>query len=245
MESENVFLQKFGERITNRRKVLGLSRKDLAERIGVTDDMVRLWETGANAPRMSLLPNVAEALEMKPEMLLMDVPKNDLLIHCVYGLMNELSVLMNEFPREFPGTYQLSAVYRHGISRLDASICSLRDIAKDLVEYYTHLNFEGEMFLPVGDYDAEHYEENRYDTLTSHPDDKKWERERTIAEADRVMQKELASLPEEKRPHALELMERCRKGPDFTTEEFEAMDFNDQYIVTKYGRNETLIRKKK
>ena len=51
-----------GDGIHALREGLGLTQKELAERIGVSDKTVSKWETGRGLPDISVLPLLAEAL---------------------------------------------------------------------------------------------------------------------------------------------------------------------------------------
>jgi transcriptional regulator with XRE-family HTH domain len=51
-----------GKNINERRRRLGLSQKELATRLGVTQDAMARMERGLIAPKMSRLPCLAEAL---------------------------------------------------------------------------------------------------------------------------------------------------------------------------------------
>lgn len=51
-----------GQNIKNRRLQLGLSQKELAERIRVAQTTVGAWETERNVPRLPMLARIAEAL---------------------------------------------------------------------------------------------------------------------------------------------------------------------------------------
>lgn len=59
-----------GEQIANRRKALGMTQKELAEKLHVTDKAVSKWERGVNFPDLGLLEDLADALETKPTVLL-------------------------------------------------------------------------------------------------------------------------------------------------------------------------------
>ncbi len=41
------------------RNKAGLSQRDVAENIGISDAAVSMWETGKTSPRASLLPTIA------------------------------------------------------------------------------------------------------------------------------------------------------------------------------------------
>lgn len=59
-----------GEQISRRRKELGLTQKELAEKLHVTDKAVSKWERGVNFPDLGLLEDLADALETTPAVLL-------------------------------------------------------------------------------------------------------------------------------------------------------------------------------
>ena len=54
--------QTMGEIISNLRREKGMTQKDLADRMGVTDKAVSKWETGQGFPDISLLEPLAKAL---------------------------------------------------------------------------------------------------------------------------------------------------------------------------------------
>ena len=53
-----------GEIICQYRKERGLTQKQLAERIGVTNKAISKWETGDGYPDIMTIPSLAEALEI-------------------------------------------------------------------------------------------------------------------------------------------------------------------------------------
>ena len=55
---------KIGELIHRLRRERGLAQLQLAERLGVSDKAVSKWERGLGCPELSLLPELAEALEV-------------------------------------------------------------------------------------------------------------------------------------------------------------------------------------
>lgn len=59
-----------GSRIVQRRKLLGLTQKELAERIHVTDKAVSKWELGRNFPDLGLMEELAQVLDTTPAELL-------------------------------------------------------------------------------------------------------------------------------------------------------------------------------
>lgn len=59
-----------GSKIAERRKALGLTQKELAEKLHVTDKAVSKWERGINFPDLGLMESIAAALDTTPAVLL-------------------------------------------------------------------------------------------------------------------------------------------------------------------------------
>ena len=59
-----------GELISTRRKELGMTQKDLADRLNITDKAVSKWERGLNLPDLLLLPALCDVLGITAEELL-------------------------------------------------------------------------------------------------------------------------------------------------------------------------------
>lgn len=59
-----------GNQISERRRALGLTQKQLAELLHVTDKAVSKWERGINFPDLGLMENLAAALDTTPAVLL-------------------------------------------------------------------------------------------------------------------------------------------------------------------------------
>ncbi len=53
---------RFAARLAELRQAAGLSQAELAERLGVRQSTVSLWETAARSPRFDQLPAIANAL---------------------------------------------------------------------------------------------------------------------------------------------------------------------------------------
>ena len=62
-----------GSNIQSRRKMVGLTQEQLAERLGVSRQTVSKWETGGGSPNLDSLQAVAR---------LFDVSVDDLLVYC-------------------------------------------------------------------------------------------------------------------------------------------------------------------
>ena len=67
--------QEFGSRIAEARKKNGMTQRELAERLDVTDKAVSKWECGKGFPEITLLPKLSKVLGIKPEDLLADKAK--------------------------------------------------------------------------------------------------------------------------------------------------------------------------
>ncbi|MBQ9624916.1 MAG: helix-turn-helix transcriptional regulator [Clostridia bacterium] len=59
-----------GKLIAERRKELGLTQADLADKMGVTDKAVSKWERDLSYPDLSSLPKLAEIFEMSVDELM-------------------------------------------------------------------------------------------------------------------------------------------------------------------------------
>lgn len=66
---------KFGEYIYKKRKKQGLTQDELGRKLGVTNKAVSKWEVGETLPDITILPNLAEALEITVDELLSQTDK--------------------------------------------------------------------------------------------------------------------------------------------------------------------------
>lgn len=55
----------FLELILETRKKLGLSRRELARKVGCTDTAIKYWETGKRVPSITMAHKILEALGIK------------------------------------------------------------------------------------------------------------------------------------------------------------------------------------
>lgn len=67
--------QTMGEIICTLRKEKGMTQKDLAEQVGVTDKAVSKWERNLSCPDISSIPQLAEILGVGVETLMDVTPK--------------------------------------------------------------------------------------------------------------------------------------------------------------------------
>lgn len=59
-----------GERIASRRKELGMTQAELAEKMNVTDKAVSKWERDLSCPEISTLPKLAEIFDVSVDELM-------------------------------------------------------------------------------------------------------------------------------------------------------------------------------
>lgn len=77
----NLYLEKVGQRITERRKKLGLTQEALAEKGNMTTQFVSYAESGKRAMRPENLLKISSALEVSADYLLTgEIVNKDLLI---------------------------------------------------------------------------------------------------------------------------------------------------------------------
>ena len=67
--------QTMGEIISNLRREKGMTQKDLADKMGVTDKAVSKWERNLSCPDISTIPRLAEALDTNVDTLMDVKPK--------------------------------------------------------------------------------------------------------------------------------------------------------------------------
>jgi transcriptional regulator with XRE-family HTH domain len=65
--------------IVERRKALRMTQRDLAEKLNVSDQTVSRWETGASYPDVSVIPALADVLQVDIAVLFSRTPKADVL----------------------------------------------------------------------------------------------------------------------------------------------------------------------
>ena len=65
------------EVISTRRKELGLTQKDLAEKLNITDKAVSKWERGIACPDTAVIPKLAQILGVSLEELMTAKPAED------------------------------------------------------------------------------------------------------------------------------------------------------------------------
>ncbi len=69
-----ISIEQLGSRIADRRKAVGLTQIQIADRMGVTPQAVSKWERGLAFPDLAYLDDLAELLNMSIDMLLRGVP---------------------------------------------------------------------------------------------------------------------------------------------------------------------------
>lgn len=79
-----------GKQISEQRKALGLTQKELAARLHVTDKAVSKWERGVNFPDLGLMENLAKELDTTPAHLLgLEDADRDELVSSITEISNE------------------------------------------------------------------------------------------------------------------------------------------------------------
>lgn len=66
----------FGDRIKIRREELGLTRSELAQKLGVTSSAIGNYENGISSPKEEILLSLFDALEVDANYLFQDAIKN-------------------------------------------------------------------------------------------------------------------------------------------------------------------------
>ena len=56
----------FGEKIRNARKALGLTQRQLADRLGVSNTSISNWEKGLSRPDVDMIQKLCEVLRLQP-----------------------------------------------------------------------------------------------------------------------------------------------------------------------------------
>ena len=67
----------FGDQLKKRREELGLSRSELADRLGVSRSAVGNYETGVSAPKEEVLLRLFDALHVEPNYLYRDAYRGE------------------------------------------------------------------------------------------------------------------------------------------------------------------------
>lgn len=79
-----------GKQIAERRKSLGMTQKDLAEKLHVTDKAVSKWERGINFPDLGLMESLAQVLGTTPACLLgLETANRDEVVSSITRISNE------------------------------------------------------------------------------------------------------------------------------------------------------------
>lgn len=89
--------QTMGEIISNLRREKGMTQKDLADKMGVTDKAVSKWERNLSCPDISTIPRLAEALDTTVDNLMDVKPKaeeKESLAQVVAMVLNALPLAM-------------------------------------------------------------------------------------------------------------------------------------------------------
>lgn len=105
----------FGERLRERREQLNMSRRELAEALGVSVSAIGNYETGISAPKEEVLLHLFDSLQVDPNTLYRD--------HFQGG-----KSVLNHDERELLDRYRsLSAVGRDTVRSVMNALCAYRD----------------------------------------------------------------------------------------------------------------------
>ena len=97
----------FGDQLKKRREELGLSRSELADRLGVSRSAVGNYETGVSAPKEEVLLRLFDALHVEPNYLYRDAYRGG-----GEGVSDEERSLLEKYRR-----LGLSGIRRFGLDR--------------------------------------------------------------------------------------------------------------------------------
>ena len=75
---KNTNAQRIGQRIQKIRKYRGISTKELAEKTGVDADRIRKYENGVRKPKIDMIENIADILDVSPLALLEPVTDDEI-----------------------------------------------------------------------------------------------------------------------------------------------------------------------
>lgn len=64
-------MNNIGDRIKQKRKELGFTQAELGEKLNITDRAVSKWEQGEGDPNLSIIPDIAKALGVSLDYLLL------------------------------------------------------------------------------------------------------------------------------------------------------------------------------
>ena len=111
-----------GEIIAERRKALGMTQKDLADKMNVTDKAVSKWERNLSIPDVASIPTLAEILELSVEELMGSCEEKE--------VSNELQNIINLILKVIPLAMGVALFVCSLMNMLDSnSACGMTGIA--------------------------------------------------------------------------------------------------------------------
>ena len=127
------------EIVTERRKLLGFTQEELAQRIGVSAQAISNWERGVGYPDVTMLPSLAYALGVSADELLgvgrlSDVEILDELKQALNSLSerDEIKSKMREYCRAYPNNFLIMELVVWWTYRDFADDREMIDLAKEL-----------------------------------------------------------------------------------------------------------------
>lgn len=105
----------FGDRLRNRREELGISRAELAEKLGVSRSAIGNYETGISFPKEDVMLRLFDCLRVEPNYLYRDSFRSG-----EYVLSHQERILLDQYR-------SLSAIGRETVRSVAAALCAYRD----------------------------------------------------------------------------------------------------------------------
>ena len=105
----------FSERLRARREELGISRAELAEKLGVTVNAIGNYETGTSFPKENVMLKLFDSLRVDPNYLYRDSFRSG-----EYVLSHQERILLDQYR-------SLSAIGRETVRSVTAALCAYRD----------------------------------------------------------------------------------------------------------------------
>ena len=104
---------KIGERIRTARNNAGLSQLEVANRLGVSEASIRLYELGKRTPKPEMIERIADALDVEPQSLVeMKIESSRDALEMLFRLEDEFGAKPNDdgslsFDAKAPGAKKL------------------------------------------------------------------------------------------------------------------------------------------
>ena len=127
------------EKVTERRRTLGFTQEDLAQRIGVSAQAISNWERGVGYPDVTMLPSLADVLGISTDELLgvgrmSDAETFEKFRQALNSLSerDEIKSKMFEYCRAYPNNFLIMELVVWWTYRDFADDCEMTKLAKEL-----------------------------------------------------------------------------------------------------------------